>query len=181
MGLFGNHHPDDSPTSPAAEPTHRDIAAGDPSDDELEVERYRYLLRALPPATIEQVHAEAFATLTPAQRDLLFDRLTDDAPSASEQPADARPETLAKAAARAEARHPGALASALAGGHGEDLAVSYGTSLLGAVAGFVIASTLVSAVLPPEPDHRYGALDADDLASGDALGLPGFDGGGFDV
>ena len=59
-------------------------AGSDPSEEELEVERYQYVLRAVPPETIEQVHTEAFARLTPTERDLLFDRLTDSAPSAAE-------------------------------------------------------------------------------------------------
>src|SRR5829696_5902448 len=40
------------------------------SEDEIAVERYRYLLRTAPPETIEQVHEEAFAKLTPEQRRL---------------------------------------------------------------------------------------------------------------
>ena len=38
------------------------------SEDELAIERYRYLLRTAPPESIEAVHAEAFAKLTPAAR-----------------------------------------------------------------------------------------------------------------
>ena len=37
------------------------------TDDEIAVERYRYLLRTAPPETLEQVHAEAFAKLTDEQ------------------------------------------------------------------------------------------------------------------
>jgi hypothetical protein len=38
------------------------------SEDQLAIERYRYLLRTAPPESIEAVHAEAFAKLTPLQR-----------------------------------------------------------------------------------------------------------------
>ena len=38
------------------------------SEDELAIERYRYLLRTAPPESIEAVHAEAFAKLSPEQR-----------------------------------------------------------------------------------------------------------------
>jgi hypothetical protein len=38
------------------------------SDDELAIDRYRYLLRTAPPEAVEQAHAEAFARLTPEQR-----------------------------------------------------------------------------------------------------------------
>jgi hypothetical protein len=42
------------------------------SDDEIAIERYRYLLRTAPPETIEQVHEEAFSRLTPEQRAQVF-------------------------------------------------------------------------------------------------------------
>ena len=37
-------------------------------DDEAAIARYRYMLKTAPPETIEQAHAEAFAQLTPEQR-----------------------------------------------------------------------------------------------------------------
>ena len=46
------------------------------SEDELAIERYRYLLRTAPPETIEQVHAEAFAKLTEPPRQLVAIRTT---------------------------------------------------------------------------------------------------------
>ena len=52
------------PPPPAASGT----ASGPSSDDARALERYRYLLRTAPPETVEQVHAEAFARLTPSQR-----------------------------------------------------------------------------------------------------------------
>lgn len=52
-----------------------------PSEDELAVERYRYLLRTAPPERIEDVHAEAFARLTPEQRRMVFDELSRTAPA----------------------------------------------------------------------------------------------------
>ena len=39
------------------------------SDDDAPIARYRYMLKTAPPETIEQAHAEAFAQLTPEQRD----------------------------------------------------------------------------------------------------------------
>ena len=42
------------------------------SEDELAIERYRYLLRTAPPESIEAVHAEAFAKLTPEQRQQVY-------------------------------------------------------------------------------------------------------------
>src|SRR6188472_3960044 len=75
------------------------------TDDEIAVERYRYLLRTAPPGTIEQVHTEAFSKLTDEQRDLLFTQLTENAME-GERPANSEPATLAKSATRAELRQP---------------------------------------------------------------------------
>ena len=67
--------------APTPEPQPRDDAPrGVRSDDERAVERYRYLLETAPPEAIEQVHAEAFAKLTPEQRRLVFAQLTENAP-----------------------------------------------------------------------------------------------------
>ena len=118
------------------------------TDDEIAVERYEYLLRTAPPETIERVHAEAFAKLTPEQRDILFDKLTADS-DPTERPADASPETLAKAATRAELQQPGTLTRALGGGAGGmGFGGMFASSLLGSVAGYVIGSALVSAFMP---------------------------------
>ena len=46
----------------------RAVPGGAPPGDAQALERYRYLLRTAPPDAIEQVHAEAFATLTSEQR-----------------------------------------------------------------------------------------------------------------
>ena len=51
------------------------------SEDELALERYRYLLRTAPPESIEQVHAEAFAKLTPEQRAAVYRSLAEQAPA----------------------------------------------------------------------------------------------------
>ena len=78
--------------------------------DEQAVARYRYLLRTAPPEQIEQAHAEAFAQLTPDQRQQVLAQLAAAVP-AGERPRTDDPETLARAATRAEtapARHPGA-------------------------------------------------------------------------
>ena len=40
-----------------------------PDADEQALQRYRYMLKTAPPETIEQAHEEAFAKLTPAQRE----------------------------------------------------------------------------------------------------------------
>lgn len=170
------------------------------SDDERAVERYRYLLETAPPATIEQVHAEAFAKLTPEQRALVFQQLSATAP-AGEAPADDRAPTLAQAATRAELRQPGTMErvfrddAAGPGRTGPGFGSMLGASLLGTVAGYVVGSALVSAFLPPmdgatdagatdggATDASGGGAEADAGAAdvgggGDAGG--GFDAGGF--
>jgi hypothetical protein len=140
--LLGRSEQPEQPEPP------RRATAPQRSDDEIAVERYRYLLRTAPPETIEQVHTEAFSKLTAEQRDLLFTQLSENA-MAGERPANAEPATLAKAATRAELRQPG--------------------TLLGTVAGYVVGSALVSTFLPDS-----GGADA----SADAGGESGADSGG---
>ncbi|KQO84261.1 hypothetical protein ASF17_01670 [Frigoribacterium sp. Leaf263] len=139
-------------------PARPGTAAPARSDDEIAVERYRYLLRTAPPETIEQVHAEAFEKLTPEQRRLVFDELSAQSPE-GERPRGDDAGSLAQAATRSELRQPGTLERTLGGGggpgqqggagrRGPGMGSMIGGSLLGTVAGFVIGSALVSAFLP---------------------------------
>ena len=123
------------------------------TDDEIAVERYRYLLRTAPPETIEQVHAEAFSKLTPEQRDLLFSELTANA-APGDAPKDNAPASLAVSATRSELRNPGTMERSMAGG-APGFGSMVASSLLGTVAGYVIGSALVSAFMPD-----FGATDA---------------------
>ncbi len=52
------------------------------SADEQAIARYRYMLKTAPPETIEQAHAEAFAKLTPEQRNMLLQELSSNIPDA---------------------------------------------------------------------------------------------------
>ncbi len=142
------------------------------SDDDRAVERYRYLLQTAPPETIEQVHAEAFAKLSPEQRRLVFDELARTAP-AGEAPADDEPGTLARAATRSELRQPGTMERSLAG---PSFGQMVGASLLGTVAGYVIGSALASAFLPPM-DTGVTDAGATDAGGGESAD-PGADAGG---
>ena len=78
------------------------------TDDERAIERYRYLLRTAPPETIEEAHAEAFAQLTPEQREMVLRELSREVPE--RELADVTdagdPRALARAATRAELRRP---------------------------------------------------------------------------
>ncbi|HSP51716.1 MAG TPA: hypothetical protein VLO00_02375 [Cryobacterium sp.] len=167
-----------------AQPEQRRAAAPQRTDDEIAVERYQYLLRTAPPETIEQVHAEAFSKLTDEQRDLLFRQLSENA-AAGERPANAEPATLAQAATRAELRQPGTLTRAFGnqgqGGQGQggpSFGSMVGSSLLGTVAGYVIASTLMSAFLPMDAGATDASGDAGSDAGGDSGGDSGGGGGG---
>ncbi|MFK5098462.1 hypothetical protein, partial [Klebsiella pneumoniae] len=79
-----------APPPPAASGT----ASGPSSDDARALERYRYLLRTAPPETVEQVHAKAFARLTPSQRQQVLHELSSGLP-ADERPAGDDPASLA--------------------------------------------------------------------------------------
>ena len=48
---------------------------GAQSEDEAAIARYQYMLKTAPPETIEQAHAEAFAKLTPPQRQMVLKEL----------------------------------------------------------------------------------------------------------
>ena len=130
------------------------------SEDELAIERYRYLLRTAPPETIEQVHAEAFAKLTEPQRQQVLADMTATLP-ASEQPRSTDPNDMARAATRAEYMNPGAMERTLGGQRqGPSFGSMVGSSLLGTVAGYVIGSALVSAFMAPMFAADAGAADA---------------------
>ena len=66
-GVFGNQ-------------TGRAGATAGVSADEQAITRYRYMLQTAPPETLEQAHAEAFARLTPEQRQQVLQQLAQDAP-----------------------------------------------------------------------------------------------------
>ncbi|MEK6343339.1 MAG: hypothetical protein V4737_05785, partial [Curtobacterium sp.] len=91
------------PGAPADGPAGGPAQQAGSAEDERAVERYRYLLRTAPPERIEEVHAEAFATLTPEQRRMVYDEFTRSAP-AGEAPRGDDPRSLAQAATRSEIR-----------------------------------------------------------------------------
>ena len=165
------------------------------SDDEIAVERYRYLLRTASPDAIEQVHEEAFSKLTPEQRKMLFAQLTADAPP-GDAPVSDDPRALAVSATRSEMRQPGTMERALgqAGNNGLGFGSMFASSLLGSVAGYVIASTLMSAFMPMDIGGELASDGSADTgadtgadfggaetisADGGGFGDPGFGDAGF--
>ncbi|WP_438855672.1 hypothetical protein [Agromyces sp. M3QZ16-3] len=178
-----------------------------PSEDELAVERYRYLLRTAPPESIEAVHAEAFAKLTPEQRQQVFRSLAEQAPEGERIVSD-DPSALARAATRQELRQPGSMERAFAGaqggpangssagaqggpangssagvrGAGPSFGSMVGSSMLGTIAGVVIGSAIAQSFLPdPSAFDASGATDGGAEAGADAGADPGVDAGSVDA
>ena len=58
------------------------------TEDERAIARYEYMLKTAPPEEIEKAHAEAFAKLTPEQRQQVLTRLATDSPQDAPQSAD---------------------------------------------------------------------------------------------
>lgn len=83
------------------------------AEDRAAIARYDYLLQTAEPQQIEQVHREAFARLTPAQREAIEQRMRSELP-AHEQPRSSSPDDLARTATRAEMSRPGLLKGLLA-------------------------------------------------------------------
>jgi hypothetical protein len=164
------------------------------SADEIAIERYRYLLRTAPPETVEQVHAEAFAKLSPAPRQQVLAELRAGLPPV-EQPRASDPQSLARAATRAEYRTPGFMERTFGGQgrQGSSFGSALGGSLLGTMVGYVIGSALVSSIMAPTFAYDAGSQDgsgaaeagtgadagADASAWGDSGSGWGGDGGGF--
>ncbi|KQS66662.1 hypothetical protein [Modestobacter sp. Leaf380] len=151
-----------------------------PSTDEQAVERYRYLLRTAPPDQVEAAHAEAFAQLTPEQRQQVLTQLGDAVP-AHERPTGDDPQQLARAATRAEVRQPGTLERSFSGGGpmggrgGAGFGSMLGASLLGTVAGVVVGTAVADALFDT------GAGDSGEFGGeesyADGGGDPGMDSG----
>ena len=161
------------------------------SDDELAIERYRYLLRTAPPESIEAVHAEAFAKLTPEQRAQVYRTLAEQAPEGERIVSD-EPGALARAATRQELRSPGsmerAFSSTQANGRpmqaGPSMGSMIGSSMLGTIAGVVIGSAIAQAFLPDPSGVEAGGdtgdtgADAGDSGADASADASGADAGG---
>jgi hypothetical protein len=152
-----------------------------PSEEERAVARYRYLLRTAPPEQLEALHAEAFAKLTPEQRQQLLRELATASPG--EAGTSAEPADLARAATRAEMRQPGTLQNTFSRGSfggGTGMGGMFAGSMMGTIAGVVIGSAIADMLFDgydqsPEAqdagdtsaDSGDGGTDAGDTGSGD--------------
>ncbi|MDU0368399.1 cation-transporting ATPase [Microbacterium sp. KSW4-17] len=119
------------------------------ADDRAAIARYDYLLRTADPDRVEQMHREAFARLTPAQRAHVRERMNAEL-APHEQPRSDAPDDLARTAARAEAARPGRMSSLLARA-GKGGLVGAGVvgagGLLAAVAGGAVVSGVAAPLL----------------------------------
>jgi hypothetical protein len=155
-------------TQPAAKPP-RPAA----SEEERAVARYRYLLRTAPPEQLEALHAEAFAKLTPEQRQQLLRELSTASPG--EAGTSAEPADLARVATRAEMRQPGTLQNTFSRGSfggGPGMGGMFAGSMMGTIAGVVIGSAIA--------DMLFDGYDQSPEAqeAGDAGGDTGTDSAG---
>jgi hypothetical protein len=145
-------------------------SGGASTEDERAIARYKYLLRTAPPEDIERVHAEAFEKLSPEQRQMVLQRLTEDLP-AGERPASAEPTDLARSATRAELQRPGYLQGSFGRG-GMGMGGMFAGSMLGTIAGFVVGSAIADAML-----GDYGS-SPEAAEAGDTSGGTGGDASG---
>ncbi|GEP25879.1 hypothetical protein E3O11_00590 [Cryobacterium levicorallinum] len=140
------------------------------AQDRAAIARYDYLLQTAQPQQLEQVHRDAFARLTPTQRDEVNSQLRAELPT-NEYPASSSPDDLARSATRGEAQNPGFLKKLFAkpsgrgvGGALAGAAVGLGAGgLLAAVAGGAVLSTVAGPLL--EQAAGFG-VDFENLAGG---------------
>lgn len=152
------------------------------SDDEVAIERYRYMLRTAPPEQVEQAHAEAFAKLTPQQRQQVLAELGSEVPE-SERARSDNPQDLARMATRAEMRQPGTMERVLGrGGGGMGMGGMIAGGLLASVAGAFIGTAIADAMFDFNDSGEAGdAGDAQAADSGDGGGEFAGDTGGGDA
>ncbi|MCU1447447.1 cation-transporting ATPase [Cryobacterium sp.] len=162
-----------APAAPRAAP--QPAQSGNP-EDAAAIVRYDYLLKTAQPEQLEQVHRDAFARLTPAQREQVSAQLKAELP-ATEHPASAEPGDLARAAARGEAHKPGFLRGLFAktGGRGGAALAGAGVGAvagagLGAAEGLLAAvagGAVLSSVAAPILEQAAGlGVDFENLAGG---------------
>jgi hypothetical protein len=191
QGGYAGSTPAAGPAPVPSPPSQAGGQGGGPSADERAIARYRYLLRTAPPESLEQVHAEAFAQLTPEQREQVLAELSSGLPAGEAAPT-SDPQSMARAATRAELRQPGYLEQTFSrgrfGGGGMGGMGMGGTimgSMMGTIAGVVIGSAIAEAMFDGYDSSPEAAKAGDTTAaadggaeSSDASGSDGADGSG---
>lgn len=137
--------------------------------DRAAIARYDYLMRTADPHRVEQIHREAFARLSPAQRAQVQERMSAEL-GPGERPASSSIDDLARAAGRTEAARPGRMRGILSrvgsAGRGAGAAGMVGGAAVG-VLGIVAAGAVTSAVAAPLLEQAAGlGVDFDALAQG---------------
>ncbi|HYO85938.1 MAG TPA: hypothetical protein VES01_05705 [Dermatophilaceae bacterium] len=171
-----------------------------PNPDAQAVAQYQYLLRTAPPDQIERAHAQAFESLTHAQREQVLQQLA--AADPAERPTNDSPAALARTATRQEMRSPGSLQRTLGGAGmgrmGGAMGMGMGGMLLASVAGAFMGSAIANEMFDndgfmdwdrdSQPDEQAFAdsgsegdyQDAGgDFSAGDVGGSGDFGGGDF--
>ena len=128
--------------------------------DEQALARYRYMLSTAPPEDIERAHEEAFAQLSPEQRQQALQGLAQYVPASELRGDD--PASLARAATRAEIRQPGTIERAW-GGSAPGLGSWFMASLAGSFIGTAIAQSFF--------DNDQGFGDGQASAEGNEVGM----------
>lgn len=121
-----------------------DVQSARPQNaDEQAIARYRYMLQTAPPDELERAHAEAFERLTPQQREMVLQQISQEIPDNERGSLRDDPQSLARAATRAEIRRPGTLERTLgnapAGG-----GMGGGMGMMGGIGGMMAGSLLAS-------------------------------------
>ena len=166
MNLFGRRDPKPAP---------------DQTTDEQALARYRYMLATAPPEDIERAHEEAFARLTPEQRQQALQALAQHVPAGEINGDD--PASLARAATRAEIRQPGTIERAWgSGGAGFGLGSWFLTTLAASFIGTAIAQSFFDNDPGPYGDGQSaddGGQGSDGGETADAGSGDQGDGGDF--
>ncbi len=168
--------------SPRAQGSEPPVAPGATADDRA-IARYRYLLRTASPEQLEEVHAEAFAQLTPEQRSRLLQELSTSLPPGEQVRSD-EPRDLARAATRAEMRRPGYLQDTLGRasfGGGVGMGGTIMGSMLGTIGGVIVGSAIADALFDGYGDSPEATESGDTAADlqGDGSGDGGTGDGGI--
>lgn len=143
--------PQQHPQQPVGRHNH-----GPVDSDAIAIAKYDYLLRTAPPEQLEQVHHDAFARLTPAQRQQIRDRLNSELPP-HEHLRDDSAGGMARAMTRGEVARPGLVRRVLGGGGSAGrggafaggAAVGAGAMALGGLGAAVAGGAVLSAAAGP--------------------------------
>ncbi|MDQ3062644.1 MAG: hypothetical protein M3R14_07240 [Acidobacteriota bacterium] len=188
MGILDKIFGNDEPQQPTQQRQSNNQPQTGQTGDDQAIARYRYMLQTAPPETIEQAHAEAFAKLTPEQRQMILQQLNQAAPENERGATEDDPQSLARAATRAEVRQPGTMERTFGGmGGGMGMGGMMAGSFLGSIAGVVVGSAIAQSFFGDSGFGGAGESGGQDAADsnqdagetgGDATTDAGGDAGG---